>query len=753
MSDIPSVEPRALRPSRLRSWFAAPIAPERQPEFERELSETNRRRLLALMPLVVIGHAIHIAWFYTPQAKRAQLDPRTLQWHDGIVLAHVATVVPVLLLGALLLARRRAPAPRWLGALATALYLVHGAVVAGIDQYVVTAITPFMGYSLGMVVVLALTPRATLLAYGVGLTAFVAAIATMQPSAAVRLAILPNGISTVVVSIALAWLLYAARRRDFMQRLTIEEQRQALARLNAGLERRVADQVSEIVARAQEVERLNAQLQAQVRERSLELARALAKLAEQHGDDGKLRRGVMLGGRFEIEGVLGEGGMGVVYQGLDHGSGARVAIKVVHAGSSQFDGVHRFLREARAAATVTHPGIVRMLHVDVSDDGTLFQAQELVAGDVLELRLRRGARWDPFVVARLTAALFDALAAAHALGIIHRDVKPGNVMITLGEPGLKLLDFGIAKLYEDGLGDDGRTRTGTILGTPAYMAPEQLVAEQRIQRPRRRLRDRRDPVPVADRQVSVRGEPDAAQPRAQPTRGRPAGRARARTGRTRGARRARCGVLGEGSGRTSGCGRHGAAPRGIRGCERHAVTRTTRAQRRGVRSRARARNQRGDAGGAELSAGVTLRAGLRGAAVLAGRLCGPAFERTVKRLHVGEAEQLRDLAERQIGPRDVADRELTLLIGNLRAEGRAFLVQLTRERAPAHVQMRGDAGRGRARDGELFRHDVAHADTRRCGAWAATRAILASARSAVRASVESEVACGVSRYSASNAKP
>jgi serine/threonine-protein kinase len=273
--------------------------------------------------------------------------------------------------------------------------------------------------------------------------------------------------------------MYSARRRDFVQRVTIEEQRQALAQLNAGLERRVADQVSEIVARAQEVERLNAQLQAQVRERSMELARALEKLAQQRDDAGKLKRGVVLGGRFEIEGVLGEGGMGVVYQALDQSSGARVAIKVVHAGSSQLDAVHRFLREARVVATITHPGIVRMLHVDVSDDGTLFQAQELVAGDALELRLRRGARWDPHVVARLSATLLDALAAAHALGIVHRDVKPSNMMITLGEPGLKLLDFGISKLYEDGLADDGYTRTGTILGTPAYMAPEQVIgAEQ-----------------------------------------------------------------------------------------------------------------------------------------------------------------------------------------------------------------------------------------------------------------------------------
>jgi serine/threonine-protein kinase len=458
--------------------LAAPSAltPELQSAFELELAETNRRRLLALTPLVATMHALHIAWFYTPVAKRPLTDPRVLIWHDGIVLAHLCTLVPALLLGVYLFVGGRKPAPAWPGVFAATLYLLHGAVVAAIDQLAVTAVTPFLAYALGLIVVLALTPRAAVFAYGVGLCAFVAGIAIMQQSASARGAILPNGFSTVAVSIAATVLLYGARRRDFAQRLTIEEQRKALTQLNLGLERRVEEQVSEIVARAKEVELLNAQLQTQVRERSTELAKALAKLAERRRDDGKLRRGVVLGERFEIEGLLGEGGMGVVYQALDRHSGARVAIKVVQAVTSQIDAVQRFLREARAAAAITHPGVVRMLQVDVTDDGTLFQAQELVAGDDLELRVRRGTCWDPCVVARLCATLFDALAAAHARGIVHRDVKPGNVMITRAEPGLKLLDFGISKLYEDALGDSGATRTGTILGTPAYMPPEQLVA-------------------------------------------------------------------------------------------------------------------------------------------------------------------------------------------------------------------------------------------------------------------------------------
>ncbi|MFI5306138.1 MAG: protein kinase, partial [Polyangiales bacterium] len=358
---------------RFHAWLGPALEPTLREAFAAELAETNRRRLAVLLPLVLAGHAAHIAVFYTTGERRALLDPQIVRWRDGIAAAHFATLLPLLLFAVVIYARRGAAA-RWVGPTAATLYLVHGATVAGIDQLVVTAITPFMGYCLGMAVVLVLTPRATLLAYGTGLTAFLLAILGMQPSASARLAIIPNGISTAVVSATLACLLYVARRRDFVQRVTIERQREALSDLNSGLERRVAEQVSEIVTHAEEADRLNAQLQAQVRERSNELALALSKLAKEHRHDGRLRRGALLGERFEIEHVIGEGGMGVVYSGLDRSTGERVAIKVVQAASSQLDAVQRFLREARAAATVTHPGIVRMLHVDVSDDGTLFQA-------------------------------------------------------------------------------------------------------------------------------------------------------------------------------------------------------------------------------------------------------------------------------------------------------------------------------------------------------------------------------------------
>ena len=201
---------------------------------------------------------------------------------------------------------------------------------------------------------------------------------------------------------------------------------------------------------------------------------ALAKLARDRRDDGKLRSGVVLGDRFVIERLLGEGGMGSVYEGIDRSTGTRVAIKVIQASSAQqLDALHRFLREAGTAAKVTHAAVVRMLHVDVSADGVLFQVQELVDGETLHARLRDQRPREGDRVARLGAVLCHALAAAHAVGVIHRDVKPGNVMLTKTAPGLKLLDFGISKVFRDG-GRDASSGSGKILGTPAYMAPEHL---------------------------------------------------------------------------------------------------------------------------------------------------------------------------------------------------------------------------------------------------------------------------------------
>jgi serine/threonine-protein kinase len=446
--------------------------------FAAEVAAQNRRRLLIIGGPVLAMHVAHVAVYRTTDAQRPLMSPEVARWGDAVATVHSATFVVTALLMLGLWRWGLTRWGRWLAPAAVLTYLLHGAVIAGVDQIsTASGVAPFIGYCLFMGVVITTRPWVAFGAYLLGAAAFVEAILLMRTSHAVPKALLPNGLSIAMVSFILSWILYASRRREYVGQVTIRKQREELSAVNASLEKRVQEQVSEIVERATQVEQLNAQLQAQVRERSNELSMALAKLAEQRDGHGRLRSGMVLGGRFEIAEPLGEGGMGVVYAGVDRETRARVAVKVVQArSSSQLDALHRFLREASTAAAVTHPAIVRVLHVDVSEDGMLFQAQELVDGATLQSELEEGRPWAPPKVARLGSVLCGALAAAHARGIVHRDVKPSNVMLTTAPPGLKLLDFGIAKLFEPPRPSEPHRATvsGTILGTPAYMAPEQV---------------------------------------------------------------------------------------------------------------------------------------------------------------------------------------------------------------------------------------------------------------------------------------
>ena len=166
-------------------------------------------------------------------------------------------------------------------------------------------------------------------------------------------------------------------------------------------------------------------------------------------------------GPFEIAAPLGAGGMGAVYRARDTRLGRDVAIKV---SSEQFS--ERFEREARAVAQLNHPHICT-LH-DVGPD---YLVMELVEGETLAARLKKG----PLPLDQLLrygAEIADALAAAHAKGIIHRDLKPANIMIT--KAGVKVLDFGLAKAPQD----ETITLTNAVMGTPAYMAPEQRAGQE-----------------------------------------------------------------------------------------------------------------------------------------------------------------------------------------------------------------------------------------------------------------------------------
>ncbi len=201
--------------------------------------------------------------------------------------------------------------------------------------------------------------------------------------------------------------------------------------------------------------------------------RPAASTAPSHAEYrlGQLTPGQMVLDRYSVKRELGRGGMGAVYLADDSKLGELVALKVIssiYAGDPG-EATERFRREVQAARKVTHPNVIR-IH-DLGEDGPLmFLSMEYVEGDTLWARVKRVG---PLAVAQareILGAACAGVAAAHAAGVIHRDLKPQNVLLGGGGRAVKVIDFGLAKSAFQ----DGSTATGLILGTPEYMAPEQI---------------------------------------------------------------------------------------------------------------------------------------------------------------------------------------------------------------------------------------------------------------------------------------
>lgn len=186
--------------------------------------------------------------------------------------------------------------------------------------------------------------------------------------------------------------------------------------------------------------------------------------------------GTVLRAKYHLDRVLGVGGMAVVYAAT-HRNQKRVAIKILHAELSLREDVRaRFLREGYAANTVDHPGAVAVLDDDVTDEGAAFLVMELLEGESLEhLWEKSGRKLPAEAILALGHQLLDVLAAAHAKSIVHRDIKPANLFLTR-EGQLKVLDFGIARVRDAAASIAEATGSGLVLGTPAFMSPEQALA-------------------------------------------------------------------------------------------------------------------------------------------------------------------------------------------------------------------------------------------------------------------------------------
>ncbi|HET7695995.1 MAG TPA: protein kinase [Vicinamibacterales bacterium] len=207
------------------------------------------------------------------------------------------------------------------------------------------------------------------------------------------------------------------------------------------------------------------------------------------GDGAALRPGAtprVIDNKYRIDQLLGRGGMGAVYRSRDVRLDRQVAVKVVRPELlDDNEARRRFRREAQLVARLQHPGIVSIFDFGTLDSGGAYLVMELIRGEDLRRVLQREGRLEPARAERILTAVCGAIEAAHQEGVLHRDLKPENILLPGGSVEAKVLDFGVAKLVEEPTHriDEERadlqstlTMAGTIIGTPAYMAPEQLRA-------------------------------------------------------------------------------------------------------------------------------------------------------------------------------------------------------------------------------------------------------------------------------------
>jgi serine/threonine-protein kinase len=188
--------------------------------------------------------------------------------------------------------------------------------------------------------------------------------------------------------------------------------------------------------------------------------------------------GNLLASKYQIIRVLGQGGMGTVYEANHVQIGKRVAIKCLDRKFAQDEGiVTRFFREAQAAASIGHRGIIDIYDIGVGDDGTPFLVMEYLQGESLGAAIKRLKVLSVAECSYIICQVLSALEAAHSKGIVHRDLKPDNIFLldsAQWPPDIKLLDFGIARVVDQQQPEQRLTVTGSLLGTPFFMAPEQI---------------------------------------------------------------------------------------------------------------------------------------------------------------------------------------------------------------------------------------------------------------------------------------
>jgi len=195
--------------------------------------------------------------------------------------------------------------------------------------------------------------------------------------------------------------------------------------------------------------------------------------------------GEVIDGKYRIERLLGEGGMGAVFEAENVRIHRRVAIKLLHPHVAEMGAiVQRFEREAQAAGRIGNDHIMEVLDLGTLPDGSRYIVMEYLDGEPLAMRIERLGKVPARELAELTLQTLEGLGAAHAAGIVHRDLKPDNIYILKEKAGrrdfVKLIDFGISKFQKGGPEGMQMTQTGAVLGTPYYMSPEQAAGSQEV---------------------------------------------------------------------------------------------------------------------------------------------------------------------------------------------------------------------------------------------------------------------------------
>ena len=200
----------------------------------------------------------------------------------------------------------------------------------------------------------------------------------------------------------------------------------------------------------------------------------------------------LVANRYQLIAEVARGGCGAVFEAHDHHLDRLVAIKILQAGSFDRAGAARFDREARVAAAIHHPNVCAVTDSGVLEDDSPFLVMERLYGETLRSYVARSGRLDADEAIELAVQMLSGLEAAHALGIVHRDMKPENVFLVdpdatqLHPERVKLLDFGMCRRRSPdvalGADDHSLTRAGTVVGTPEYMAPEQASGKRKFDR-------------------------------------------------------------------------------------------------------------------------------------------------------------------------------------------------------------------------------------------------------------------------------